>query len=221
MNRISLAGATLALAGLATAGIVVGTNPSSAGTALAAATLLSTPQSMTLAPQSLQDSAAAQSKLLADKALHAELARIEAAKRAAAARAAAARAAASRAAAARAAAARAAVTRASRSTTRTPIYSGNARGIALAMLPSFGWGSEQMSCLDPLWSHESGWRVNAGNASGAYGIPQALPGSKMAAYGSDWQTNPRTQITWGLHYIQGRYGNPCGAWAHFQSYGWY
>ncbi len=111
--------------------------------------------------------------------------------------------------------------RESRSQARAPIYSGDARGIARAMLPSFGWSAGQFPCLDSLWARESGWRVNAANGSGAYGIPQALPGSKMGAYGSDWRTNPRTQITWGLHYIQDRYSSPCGAWSHFQSHGWY
>ncbi|MCY7287980.1 MAG: G5 domain-containing protein, partial [Cryobacterium sp.] len=73
-----------------------------------------------------------------------------------------------------------------------------------------------------LWNKESGWRVNAENSSsGAYGIPQALPGSKMATAGDDWQTNPATQIQWGLGYISGRYGTPCGAWAHSSDVGWY
>jgi hypothetical protein len=69
---------------------------------------------------------------------------------------------------------------------------------------------------------ESGWRVDANNASSsAYGIPQALPGSKMSSAGADWATNPATQIRWGLGYIEDRYGSPCGAWGHSQSYGWY
>ena len=58
-------------------------------------------------------------------------------------------------------------------------------------------------------------------SSGAYGIPQALPGSKMASAGSDWRTNPKTQIKWGLGYISGRYGDPCGAWSHFLRKNWY
>jgi hypothetical protein len=90
------------------------------------------------------------------------------------------------------------------------------------MLGSFGWSSSQFSCLDPLWEHESGWSVTAYNpGSGAYGIPQALPGSRMASAGPDWQTNAATQITWGLEYIKGTYGSPCGAWAHEQAAGWY
>ena len=89
----------------------------------------------------------------------------------------------------------------------------SAQGIAYNMLASFGFGTDQWSCLDSLWNRESGWRYNATNAtSGAYGIPQALPGSKMATAGADWLTNPATQIKWGLGYIQGRYGTPCGAW---------
>jgi hypothetical protein len=94
--------------------------------------------------------------------------------------------------------------------------------IAEALLPKFGFDSAQMSCLVPLWMGESGWRVNAENASsGAYGIPQALPGSKMASAGADWQTSAATQIEWGLGYIAERYGSPCGAWGFKQSHGWY
>jgi hypothetical protein len=94
--------------------------------------------------------------------------------------------------------------------------------IAQALLPSYGWSSSQMTCLVPLWMGESGWRVNAENASsGAYGIPQSLPGDKMASAGADWQTNPATQIKWGLGYIQERYGSPCGAWSFKQGHGWY
>jgi hypothetical protein len=98
----------------------------------------------------------------------------------------------------------------------------SAQGIARSiMAASYGWGDDQFACLVSLWSKESGWRVNAANDSGAYGIPQALPGSKMALAGADWQTNPATQIAWGLGYIAGRYGNACGAWSHSQSVGWY
>jgi hypothetical protein len=97
----------------------------------------------------------------------------------------------------------------------------SAQGIAYAMLTSFGFSTSQWSCLDSLWSRESGWRWNAANASGAYGIPQALPGSKMANAGSDWLTNPATQIKWGLGYIKNSYGSPCNAWSHEQVDGWY
>lgn len=99
---------------------------------------------------------------------------------------------------------------------------GSAQAVAQSMLASFGWSSDQMSCLIQMWDHESGWRTDAANPSGAYGIPQALPGSKMAAYGPDWQTNPRTQITWGLNYIKSRYNSPCRAWSTWQANGgWY
>jgi uncharacterized protein YabE (DUF348 family) len=99
---------------------------------------------------------------------------------------------------------------------------GSAQDIARGMLASFGFGDNQFGCLVNLWNHESGWRVNASNrSSGAYGIPQALPGSKMATVGADWKTNPATQIRWGLGYIKGRYGTPCGAWSSFQAHGWY
>jgi hypothetical protein len=100
--------------------------------------------------------------------------------------------------------------------------SGSPQQIAEAMLGSFGWSSSQFSCLDPLWAHESGWSVTAYNAgSGAYGIPQALPGSRMASAGPDWQTDAATQIRWGLQYIQATYGSPCAAWAHEEATGWY
>ncbi|SEG45643.1 hypothetical protein SAMN04489712_105315 [Thermomonospora echinospora] len=104
-----------------------------------------------------------------------------------------------------------------------PVPAGEAQRIAKAMLPSFGFDpSTQFGCLVNLWQKESGWRHTAQNpTSGAYGIPQALPGSKMASAGADWRTNPRTQIKWGLGYIKGRYGNPCGAWSHSQRVGWY
>ena len=99
---------------------------------------------------------------------------------------------------------------------------GSAQAIAHDMVLSRGWGEDQFSCLVALWNKESGWRVNANNpSSGAYGIPQALPGSKMGSAGSDWATNPATQITWGLGYISGRYGTPCGAWSHSQAKNWY
>ena len=100
--------------------------------------------------------------------------------------------------------------------------SGSPQQIALAMLPEFGWSTDQFDCLDALWNAESGWNPYASNpGSGAYGIPQALPGSKMASAGPDWQTNPATQISWGLSYIQATYGSPCAAWDHEQADGWY
>jgi hypothetical protein len=96
------------------------------------------------------------------------------------------------------------------------------RTVARAMLPEFGFGSDQFSCLDSIYVNESGWNVHADNpSSSAYGIPQALPGSKMSSAGSDWQDNPATQIRWGLGYIKARYGTPCNAWGFKQAHGWY
>jgi hypothetical protein len=89
---------------------------------------------------------------------------------------------------------------------------GTAKSIAYNMMSSFGFPTSEFGCLDDLWTRESGWIYDAENASGAYGIPQSLPGSKMASAGADWQTDPATQIRWGLGYIQQVYGNPCAAW---------
>lgn len=103
-----------------------------------------------------------------------------------------------------------------------PVEPGTARALAQQMVADRGWDATQFACLDALWAAESGWRVDAHNArSGAHGIPQALPGSKMASAGADWATNPVTQITWGLGYVAARYGSPCGAWEHHQARGWY
>ena len=99
---------------------------------------------------------------------------------------------------------------------------GSAQAIAKQLLAARGWGDDQYSCLVTMWNHESGWNVHSENASsGAYGIPQALPGSKMSSAGPDWQDNATTQIKWGLGYIAGRYGTPCGAWGFWQNNGWY
>ena len=96
------------------------------------------------------------------------------------------------------------------------------RSIARAMLPQFGFGADQFSCLDSIYSSESGWNPHADNpTSSAYGIPQALPGSKMASAGPDWANNPATQIRWGLGYIKAKYGSPCGALAFREGHGWY
>jgi uncharacterized protein YabE (DUF348 family) len=106
-----------------------------------------------------------------------------------------------------------------------PQYTGSpnsAQSIAKAMMErDYGWGSDEFSCLVQMWNNESGWRTNAYNPSGAYGIPQALPGSKMASAGSDWQTSAATQIKWGLQYIASRYGTPCGAWGFWQAHNYY
>lgn len=98
---------------------------------------------------------------------------------------------------------------------------GSAKAIARDLVSARGWSDAQYDCLVAIWDRESGWNVHAANPSGAYGIPQALPGSKMASAGPDWQNNATTQIKWGLGYIAGRYGTPCGAWSFWQSNGWY
>ena len=91
------------------------------------------------------------------------------------------------------------------------------RGAARALLGDYGFDDSQWSCLDNLWHGESGWRYTAENpSSGAYGIPQSLPASKMATVGADYRTNPVTQIKWGLQYIKSSYGTPCGAWSAWQ-----
>ena len=106
--------------------------------------------------------------------------------------------------------------------TSTPPDPHTAQSIAYTLLASFGFSPQTyFGCLLDLWDRESGWSYDAENASGAYGIPQALPGSKMASAGPDWQTNPATQIRWGLGYIKQIYGNPCGAWAFEEANGYY
>jgi hypothetical protein len=101
-------------------------------------------------------------------------------------------------------------------------YEGTPKEVAMNLLADHGWSESQFSCLEKLWNKESRWKVNADNpTSTAYGIPQALPGNRMAAYGKDWRTNPVTQIKWGLDYIEATYGSPCSAWGHSQAKGWY
>jgi hypothetical protein len=100
--------------------------------------------------------------------------------------------------------------------------SGTAKAYALDLLTSMKYGDDQYSCLVKLWERESNWRHTARNkSSGAYGIPQSLPATKMATEGPDYLTNPETQIRWGVKYIKGRYGSPCGALAHSDKLGWY
>ena len=90
------------------------------------------------------------------------------------------------------------------------------------VINTYGWSEYDFECLVKLWNRESGWNPNAHNkSSGAHGIPQSLPASKMASEGADYYTNGYTQIRWGLKYISGRYGSPSAAWAHSQSKGWY
>jgi hypothetical protein len=98
----------------------------------------------------------------------------------------------------------------------------SAQAIGYRMVADRGWGVQEFDCLVLLWNRESRWNVFALNpSSGAYGIPQSLPAEKMATAGADWQTNPATQITWGLNYIQARYDTPCAAWAHSEETNWY
>jgi len=97
-----------------------------------------------------------------------------------------------------------------------------ARTIARGMLRHFRWSRRQFKFLNWLWNRESGWNVYAENPySAAYGIPQAVPGSKMGSAGPNWRSNARTQIRWGLRYIRDRYGSPRRAWAHEEGAGWY
>ena len=104
----------------------------------------------------------------------------------------------------------------------TPAMSRTPAQITRSMLPYYGWSPAQFPYLYRLWNRESGWNPRAYNrASGAYGIPQACPGSKMASAGPDWRTNPVTQIRWGLRYIKQHYGSPRAAWNHAVRYGGY
>lgn len=106
--------------------------------------------------------------------------------------------------------------------TAPTIPASESQQIAHGQVMARGWSESEFTCLVSLWQRESHWNYLATNrSSGAYGIAQALPGSKMASAGADWATNPATQITWGLGYIAGRYGSPCAAWGHSQSTGWY
>lgn len=120
---------------------------------------------------------------------------------------------------------RAEADRAARSAERVAIVANaqaDPKSVARLMLADYGWSASQFSCLSSLWGKESGWSYTATNAgSGAYGIPQSLPASKMATVAADYRTNPVTQITWGLRYIKGSYGSPCSAWAHSQAANWY
>jgi len=102
------------------------------------------------------------------------------------------------------------------------VAGGSAQRIAMSMLANYGWDINQYPPLNNLWTKESGWSTTSRNpSSGAYGIPQSLPASKMASAGADYLTNPATQIRWGLGYIKSRYGSPAAAWAHSQAVNWY
>jgi hypothetical protein len=110
---------------------------------------------------------------------------------------------------------------ASRSTTSFPVRSSYSVAQIQAMAQQMV-ASGQYQCFSNIVSHESGWNYQAVNASsGAYGLFQALPGSKMSSVGADWQTNPATQIKWGLNYMNSRYGSPCEAWSFWQANSWY
>jgi hypothetical protein len=99
---------------------------------------------------------------------------------------------------------------------------GSIKEFAYSLVNKNNWGRDQYSCLVALWERESNWRWDAMNkSSGAYGIPQSLPGRKMAEMGADWVTNPETQVRWGISYIKSRYGAPCGAMAHSNKFNWY
>jgi len=237
----AIATATVATAAAVTAGFTVAASPAAQTAPVAAGQAVSHDQapltSYATADRPLQilqaRAVGEQVQLIATEArLVAQRAAAQrAAARLAAARAAAAEAAAAKAAAAKAAAAQAASSASSGSSASAGSSgssgasvqpSGTPQQIALSMLGSFGWSSGEFSCLVSLWDRESGWNTYASNpSSGAYGIPQALPGSKMASAGADWATNPATQIRWGLGYIQQVYGSPCAAWGHSQSVGWY
>ncbi len=102
------------------------------------------------------------------------------------------------------------------------IRSADPKELARALMPKYGLSSAEFGCLDSIWSQESGWNIHADNpSSSAYGIPQALPGSKMSSAGPDWANNAETQIRWGLGYIRDRYGSACGAWGFKSGHGWY
>ena len=111
--------------------------------------------------------------------------------------------------------------RASRDAERKKLE-GTPKEVAMNLLPDHGWSESQFSCLEKLWNKESRWKVSADNPSSS-GVrhPAGAPGNRMAAYGSDWRTNPVTQIKWGLDYIENTYGSPCGAWGHSKDKGWY
>jgi hypothetical protein len=196
----------LTVAGLAAGGLVLTSNDTTqaAETGLTVQLKPSAPTPTVQDPRGVADAARLEHSAAAHRA---ELAR--AAKR----RAAAAKAARER---------RAEQLRASRARERKRLLSIDPRSAARALLGDYGFSAGQFGCLDSLWQKESGWNPHASNpSSGAYGIPQALPGSKMGAVGGDWRTNPVTQIKWGLQYIKSTYGSPCGAWSHSTSNGWY
>lgn len=110
----------------------------------------------------------------------------------------------------------------SRTSVSAAISGGDPRTMAQALAATYSWTGNQWTCLDKLWTHESKYETTVRNpTTGAYGIPQAFPASKMGSAGNDWRTNPATQIVWGLGYIQSRYGSPCNAWSYWLRHNWY
>lgn len=233
MNRISIRGVGIAAAALVATSLAVGSNTPAADAqeaasrvpqaSLVALNLLSTNSNtaiafpVTLTSAGFNETAFADLVALHDARASARTATVLAQAQAAATAAATHKAAV--AAAARAARARIAY-RASRTLVR-PVAPGSLRALGKTMAASRGWVGSQWTCLDNIWTRESGWSRTAANPSGAYGIPQASPGSKMASAGADWRTNAATQITWGLSYIANAYGNPCAAWSFWLSHNWY
>lgn len=219
LRPLTLLAAVLGLVAALVVGLTVGTS-ALVETAVAsdASTDPSLPRSSTLADATEKSALAALAGPSAREQLaeHAEQARKDEKARKAAAEKAAAEKAARKAEEER----KAAAERAARSQARRAVA--DPKAAARSLLGDYGWGADQFSCLDSLWTKESGWKHTADNpTSSAYGIPQALPGSKMASAGSDWETNPVTQITWGLGYIADVYGSPCAAWSHSQAVNWY
>ena len=233
MNRISIRGVGIAAAALVATSLAVGSNTPAADAqeaasrvpqaSLVALNLLSTNSNtaiafpVTLTSAGFNETAFADLVAPHDARASARTATVLAQAQAAATAAATHKAAV--AAAARAARARIAY-RASRTLVR-PVAPGSLRALGKTMAASRGWVGSQWTCLDNIWTRESGWSRTAANPSGAYGIPQASPGSKMASAGADWRTNAATQITWGLSYIANAYGNPCAAWSFWLSHNWY
>lgn len=209
------AGAAVIIIGAAATGYVTagGATAAEQGPAMSAAALVTSPEAVDRSDQADLRQASADTAATASASVAAAAARD-------------AEAAAAAQAAAEAEAARAAeADRAARDAQRQAVIANakaDPKSVAQAMLADYGWSDSQFSCLSSLWTKESGWNYAAKNSSsGAYGIPQSLPGSKMGTVAGDWQTNPVTQITWGLKYIQSTYGSPCSAWAHSQATNWY
>ncbi|MEZ0091163.1 lytic transglycosylase domain-containing protein [Streptacidiphilus sp. EB129] len=229
MNRISVRGVAVASATAVTAvGAVVGvasgdTKPASSVADVAGSTLLADIPSGSQA-QTISDNVAAQADAQqADATAAAQKAAAEAARVKAAADATAKANAEKAAAAAKAAkAAHDAAAAASRASTRAALAQTFSPGSVQALAQSIIGNATQFQCFSNIVTRESGWNYTATNAgSGAYGLVQALPGDKMASVGSDWRTNPATQIKWGLGYMNSRYGSPCGAWDFWQAHSWY